>query len=231
MSEDCQLRPSNEGKVCDAAVSSIEQRTGAARKDIRRPEKDLIGPPVELLLEIGAQEYAIEHTQIEAFEGEIGRGVWLERLVGPVEKALSGKLPGPACYTMFFPFDRDLGVNKSNPEQHQENLKEWVRENAPLLYGKVQERIGGKSVSEVPKKHFKEFHQSKALRLPIRNRIVLPDLLASFRAGTRLLGAGRCVPDLEALFVCRMRRALRKKLPKLRCCKSEGARTVLVFGE
>ena len=90
MSEDCQLRPSNEGKVCDAAVSSIEQRTGAARKDIRRPEKDHIGPPVELRLKIGAQEYAIEHTQIEAFEDQIGKGVSLERLVGPVKKALCG---------------------------------------------------------------------------------------------------------------------------------------------
>ena len=147
MSEDCQLRPSNEGKVCDAAVSSIEQRTGAARKDIRRPEKDHIGPPVELRLEIGAQEYAIEHTQIEAFEDQIGKGVSLERLVGPVKKALCGKLPGPAIYMMVFPFDRHLSVNRSNLKQHQENLKEWVRENAPLLYGKVQERIGGESVS------------------------------------------------------------------------------------
>ena len=231
MSEDCQLRPSNEGKVCDAAVSSIEQRTGAARKDIRRPEKDLIGPPVELLLEIGAQEYAIEHTQIEAFEGEIGRGVWLERLVGPVEKALSGKLPGPACYTMFFPFDRDLGVNKSNPEQHQENLKEWVRENAPLLYGKVQERIGGKSVSEVPKKHLRNFIKARPCGFQYAIELSCQTFWPLSGQGPGLLGAGRCVPDLEALFVCRMRRALRKKLPKLRCCKSEGARTVLVFGE
>ena len=79
------------------------------------------------LLEAGAQEYAIEHTQIEAFEDQIGKGVSLERLVGPVKKALCGKLSGPAIYMMVFPFDRNLSVNRSNLKQHQENLKEWVR--------------------------------------------------------------------------------------------------------
>ena len=68
----------------------------------------------------------------QAFEDKIGKGVSLERLVGPVKKALCGKLPGPAIYMMVFPFDRNLSVNRSNLKQHQENLKEWVRENAPL---------------------------------------------------------------------------------------------------
>ena len=232
MSEDCQLRPSNEGKVCDAAVSSIEQRTGAARKDIRRPEKDHIGPPVELRLKIGAQEYAIEHTQIEAFEDQIGKGVSLERLVGPVKKALCGKLSGPAIYMMVFPFDRNLSVNRSNLKQHQENLKEWVRENAPLLYGKVQERIGGESVSEVPQKDLRNF--TKAKPCGFRYAIELSCQIIGPPSGQKpgRLGAARWAPDskdLEALRACRLRRALGKKLPKLRRCKSEGARTVLVL--
>ena len=187
---------------------------------------------MELRLKIGGQEYAIEHTQIEAFEDQIGRGVSLERLVGPVKKALCGKLPGPAYYTMFFPSDRDLSVNKSNLEQHQENLKEWVRENAPLLYGKVQERIGGKSVSEVLPKDLRNSIKAKPCgfqyAIELSCQIIGP--LSGSKPGR--LGAGRWAPDskdLEALRACRLRRALGKKLPKLRCCESEGARTVLVL--
>ena len=62
---------SNEGRVCDAALKSIEQRTGEKRNDIRRPEKDPVGPPVELRLKIGTQEYAIEHTLIEEKVGDV----------------------------------------------------------------------------------------------------------------------------------------------------------------
>ena len=59
--------PDNEGKVCDAVVRFIEKRTGAIRTQIRYPERDGVGPPVELRLKLDAQEYAIEHTQIESF--------------------------------------------------------------------------------------------------------------------------------------------------------------------
>ena len=40
--------PDNEGKVCDAVVRVLEMRTGEIRTDIRHPEKDGVGPPVDL---------------------------------------------------------------------------------------------------------------------------------------------------------------------------------------
>ena len=52
----------NEGKVCDAVVRVLEKWTGSARTDVRHPEKDGVGPPVDLRLKLGAREYAIEHT-------------------------------------------------------------------------------------------------------------------------------------------------------------------------
>ena len=132
---------------------------------------------------------------------------------------------------MVFPFDRNLSVNRSNLKQHQENLKEWVRENAPLLYGKVQERIGGESVSEVPQKDLRNFIKAKPCGF--RYAIELSCQIIGPPSGQKpgRLGAARWAPDskdLEALRACRLRRALGKKLPKLRRCKSEGARTVLV---
>ena len=212
---------SNEGKVCDAAVKSIEQRTGEDRKDIRLPEKNHVGPPVELRLKIGTQEYAIEHTQIEAFEDEIGKGVSLVRLAGPVEKALCGKLPGPAIYTMSFPPDCVLSVSKSNLKKHQEKLAKWVLENALLLYGKIQGRIGGKAQDSITAKPC-------GFQYEIRLSCLITGVPSDQKPGC--LGAGRWAPEgLEALTKRRLRRALCKKLPKLLDCKGEGARTVLVL--
>ena len=213
--------PRNEGKACDAAVKCIEQRTGKKRNDIRLPEKDHVGPPVELRLKIGTQEYAIEHTQIEAFEGQISGGVSLEHLVRPIKKAICGKLPGPAICTIFFPPDCELIVNKPKLKRHQEKLEEWFRENAPRLYGKIQKGIGGKSEDAITAKPC-------GFQYEIKLSCLITGLPSDQKPGR--LGAGRWVPDnLEALRVERLRRALSKKLPKLWDCESEGARTVLVF--
>lgn len=211
----------NEGKLCDAAVKLIEQRTGEERENVRCPEKDHVGPPVELRLKFGTQEYAIEHTKIEAFECEISRGVSLKCLTGPVEKALCGKLPGPALYTMYFPPDCGLSVRKSDLKKHQEKLAEWVLENAQFLYGKIQGRIGGKSQDSVTE-------EPCGFQYEIGLSCVITGVPSDQKPGR--LGAGRWVPEgLEALTKRRLRRALYKKLPKLLDCKGEGARTVLVL--
>ena len=48
--------PDNEGKVCDAVVRFIEKRTGVIRTQVRLPEMDGVGPPVDLRLKLDAQE-------------------------------------------------------------------------------------------------------------------------------------------------------------------------------
>ena len=68
-----------EGKACDAVVKAIEKRTSKIRAHIRHPEVDRIGPPVDLRLKIGNQEYAIEHTLIEPFENQIKMEVIIKR--------------------------------------------------------------------------------------------------------------------------------------------------------
>ena len=69
----------NEGKACDAIVRVLEQRTGETRAGLRFPETDGVGPPVEIRLTLGAQEYAIEPTLIEPFEKEIESGIHFEK--------------------------------------------------------------------------------------------------------------------------------------------------------
>ena len=77
---------------------------------------------MDLRLQLGTQEYAIEHTQIEAFRRQIATGVSLMQLIDPVKQALCGELPGPAIYEMIFPIDPSLDVAETGLEQLQENL-------------------------------------------------------------------------------------------------------------
>ena len=212
---------SNEGRLCDAAVKSIERRTGEKRIDIRWPERDRIGPPVELRLKIGTQEYAIEHTLIEAFEGEIGGWMSLERIAGPIKKALCGKLPGPAYYDLSFPSEREPKVHKSDLKKHQEKLKEWVLTRAPLLYWKIQRTMASKSQDVIKA-------TPCGFSFEIQLSCVVTGPFSAREPG--LIKVSRWIPEnLRALTKCRLRRALRKKLPKLLDCKSEGARSVLVL--
>ena len=88
--------PDNEGKTCDAIVRLLEKWTGETRVGIRHPEKDGDGPPVELRLKIGTQEYAIEHTRIEPFENQIETGLVFKKINDYVRERLSGPLPGSA---------------------------------------------------------------------------------------------------------------------------------------
>ncbi len=71
-------------------------RTGETRADIRHPEKDGVGPPVDLRLKLGVQEYAIEHTRIEPFENQIKTGVVFKEINDCIKRRLSDTLPGSA---------------------------------------------------------------------------------------------------------------------------------------
>ena len=84
----------------------------------------------------------IEHTLIEAFEGQTLTGVSLQNFVDPVENELCGELPGPARYTMFLPLDLFPG-GQATKQRHrlQENLAEWIREKALLLFNTIHESI------------------------------------------------------------------------------------------
>ena len=170
--------PRNEGKACDAAVKCIEQRTGKKRNDIRLPEKDHVGPPVELRLKIGTQEYAIEHTQIEAFEGQISGGVSLEHLARPIKKALCGKLPGPAIYTIFFPPDCELIVNKPNLKNTKRNSKSGFARTLHVYTGRfkresaVNQRMPSRQSLAVSNTKSNCLARSPAF-LPTRNQGVL----------------------------------------------------------
>lgn len=62
----------NEGKACDAVVRALESRERQRRTDVVRPDVPGRISQVDFQVRLGAQVYAIEHTQIEAFENQVG---------------------------------------------------------------------------------------------------------------------------------------------------------------
>lgn len=216
----------NEGKACDAVVRCIERRTGEMRAAIRRPEKEGVDPPVDLRLRLGAREHAIEHTQIEAFPGRIRTDVECERLIKPVIAEVSGTLPGPAHYELLLPIDTRLGVKTAELNRRRRDLIAWIRAKAQYLCEKNLDRLS--CDHKTPR--FLDCIETKPPGFHYAVRLcVHPPLLRS-EPGT--LRSARYAPndeELEASRADRLQQALRRKCPKLKRCKEDGARTVLVL--
>src|SRR5881394_437723 len=65
----------NERKACDAFVRSLEALAGKVRSNPYSPEDEGLEPPIEYAFDLGNQSYAVEHTVVEAFEGQIDSNV------------------------------------------------------------------------------------------------------------------------------------------------------------
>lgn len=210
--------PRNEGKACDAVVRWLEERTGNTRADVCVPEKCQTGPPVELRLFLGPQEFALEHTLIEPFSGFIKTGISLEEIVRPIKNAVAGKLPGPAHYQLLLPTDPHM--NKSDIQSFSGVVIDLVLEYAPTLYEKALESTyPGEWVVTVPT----SIGLPYSLELSCR---IIPDHTNVKEAG--VFGIVRRTPDdLGKKRKDRLRKALYEKCRKLNNCN--GARTVLVL--
>ena len=221
--------PDNEGKACDAVVRFLEMRTDEARTDVRHPERDYVGPPVDLRLKLGSQEYAIEHTRIEPFENQIKTGGVFKEIKDYVRGRLSNPLPGSAYYELHVPVNVCLAGRKEKRKQALKNLVEWIRTNAQCLH----ERSSGRT---------------KPARTPIWSDDCIRGEPTGFNCTIELLRwpvaalirrkpgyleiklfCSNDFNDLEDRRFDRLRRAFSEKFPKLQECQQEGARTVLVL--
>ncbi len=216
----------NQGKACDAVVRCIEHRTGEMRAAIRRPEKEGMDPPVDLRLRLGTREHAIEHTQIEAFPGQIRADTEHGRLIEPVTAEVSGTLPGPAHYELLFPIDTHLGVKTAELDHRRRVLIAWIRAKAQYLYEKNLHKL----LRDHNTPHFLDCIEAKLPGFHYAVRLCVRPSRSGSEPGT--LRSARYAPngeELEASRADRLRQALRRKCPKLMRCKEGGARTALVL--
>lgn len=219
--------PDNEGKVCDAVVRTLEQWKRVGRSDMRHPEKDGIGPPVDLRMRLADVEYAIEHTRIEGFENQIGTAVIFNRIMRHIRTSIPDPFPGVAYYELQFPADVAFPKGKSRTTKALDGLVEWVRTHEVILRQRNAGRIvaGGYApywandwVQGIPDGFNCEF---RLLHWPIARLIRRKPGTLSFRL---------ILPDdREGALKARLQRALSRKCPKLQACKKAGARTVLVL--
>src|SRR3546814_2257869 len=94
----------NEAGLCEAVIRLLEADVGACRHDVRFPEVDGIGPPVECRFGLGKRRYAIEHTLIEPFANHIRTGAEFEELVRDRKStrlnsshSCASRMPSSAC--------------------------------------------------------------------------------------------------------------------------------------
>lgn len=214
----------NEGWACDAVVRLLELRSGHGRSDLCYPEKDGNGPPVELRLRLGHDEYALEHTLIEPFENEIWSGITFEQITTHVAESIPS-LPGLAYYQLVVPYDVRLPRSDERDGALQ-HLLDWIVKSAEAMHAENPGRG--------------ELRRS-SYRWDARVREKLPHFRCAFellrwpdaaRMGRRpgsLYPVRACPDELEELRQRRLDRAFSKKCRKLQQCSADGARTVLVL--
>src|SRR5882724_8821164 len=116
----------NEGKACDAVLRVLERRAGIRRSAVRLPEIERVGPPVELVCNLGDRKIALEHTRVEAFNDQIGSGIQFGRLIGPLEKEMGDTLPRPGVYYLTFPTTPHVGIRVREHHVIQQAIRRWV---------------------------------------------------------------------------------------------------------
>ena len=229
--------PNNEGKACDAVVRYLEKNTVETRKNIRHPEKDGVGPPVDLRLMLGAQEYVIEHTRIESFENQIKTEIKtsdaFRQIYEYITEQISDSLPGPACYQLNVPVSVRLPGRKKKRDRvkHERvlnNLVTWIRMSVHCMDewdasqpGPIPTTIWGDvCIKGTPLEFGCEI---ELFRWPKATLIERKPASIVIRAITQ------DIDELEGPRFKRLQRAYNDKCPKLKRCKDDGARTVLVL--
>ncbi len=124
----------NEGRCCDLVIREIERRSGGVRNQLRSPEAQGDPHPVEFVVEVGADVYAIEHTGIEPFAGHIHLTAQSHTHIEPIVAALAGRLPPDDHYELQLPVGALQGLRGRALRAAQTVLADFVAAIAPSLH-------------------------------------------------------------------------------------------------
>jgi hypothetical protein len=176
------------------------------------------------VFDLGDVRYAVEHTIVEAFAGQIHTGVDFGSFIVPITEALDHHMPPPGRFDLLFSIDPSRGMKARDIASAQRAIIDWVRETAAELHEECpeqpsrQHKPGGfrnqrkASVAGVDLTMYRETIWSE------------PEI-----AHGRLFISRFALKDHESLRAERIEKAMAKKLPKLKVWKDGGARSLLVL--
>jgi len=212
----------NERPLCEAVMRIVEQGKSATRKDVRYPEDDGVGPPLDCRFSVSDVSYAVEHTVIEPFKDHIRGSVDFGVFIAPIESALDHNMPSPGVYDLFFPIDPCAGRHRRTHVATQTAIIDWVRREALALHAEQPVRrdrhrqphgyTGVKSA------------EIDGIAITLKRRLHW----AASRGDGRLFVVRSFAGDLEEQRRERLKTTLIKKRQKLSEAKAEGAFTILV---
>lgn len=194
---------SRQDEVCEFVREIIAARTGEPISIASRPDLEHRNDKaVEELWDAPSVGYAVEHTRVESFDGQLANIAKIKRLISPVQDRLAGHLPG---YYVLAVREDETAV---------------ARVDFALAHGEVERLVleGAKEVA------VGRTIRLRSERLPFEIRLHL-----RHRNGSSVVLYSDIEGDPEALRVERFRRAFDDKCPKLAAWSSGGRRSVLVL--
>lgn len=219
--------PSREGKCCDAVIRQLERATGTGRTAVSDPESTAEGPPVDLRVTLGGQEYALEHTRILPFNDRLK----VEKAHRDIRDLLAiwfpDPLPGDAFYELYLPLGVPRPGRGEGGERRRCGLRDWIRSGVDVLQARARGR------RRLPP-HVYELDYVSGCPAGWQGAFTLArssdGVLPPREAGSLAPFVG--TPDeQEAPFVEDLRRAFEKKCPKLAQCKEldPAVQTILIL--
>ena len=183
---------------------------------------------MDLYVKVSDQAYALEHTKVQPFGNRIALAKPYQTIRACIEQWFPDPLPGSAFYELHIPLDfRPPGRGKSGARRLAA-LRDWIEANVNVLHTRAsgRPRPPGPHVYTLDRIRGRPCGWQCEFTIARSNDgVVHPRERGS-------LGAYIGSPDdPEGAFIDDLRRAFRKKCPKLAQCKEEanGVRTILVL--
>jgi hypothetical protein len=202
----------------------LERLSGTARTNAYSPEDRGAEAPVEYVFALGGMQYAIEHTIVEAFAGQIHTGVDFESFIEPIAAALDHHMPPPGRFDLLFAINPSKGMRPRDITVAQKAIIAWVEEKAAELHSECPEQPSRSRKPGGFRNERKATIAGIELTLQRQTHWAEPAI-----AHGRLFVSRFAPKNYETLRVERIGKAMTKKLPKLKIWKDSGARSVLVL--
>ena len=219
--------PGREGKCCDAVIRQIERASKSIRADVRDPEKNGGRGSVDLLVKVGGQEYALEHTKVQPFGNRIDLTTLWQTVRDWARQWFPGPLPGPAFYQLYIPLDMHPPGRGRKGRDRMESLRQWIEHNVGVLHERAANRPRSPGhiyimdeISGRPSDWKCEFVIARS-----NDGVVPPRKPGTFSVFID------SPEDRESLFIDEFRKSFDRKCPKLAQTKEQsgGVMTVLIL--